>query len=52
VEVKFTVSLTSNTSSFGTTPELYVLKSKNTFCPISKLCPEDKVTVQVVLLAE
>ena len=52
VDVKFNVSATVNVSSLGTTPVLYVRKSKNTSWPISKLCPPDKVTVQVVLFAE
>ena len=38
-------------SSFGTTPVLYVRKSKNTFCPISRLCPPETVTVQTVPVA-
>ena len=52
VAVKLTVSATVKVSSFGTVPEFYVRKSKNTFWPISKLCPPDKVTVQVVPFAE
>ena len=52
VDVKLAVSETVKVSSVGTDPVLYVRKSKNTFCPISKLCPPDKVTVQTVPVAE
>ena len=37
VLVKFVVLSTVNVSSLGKVPALYVKKSRNTFCPISKL---------------
>ena len=52
VDVKLAVSATVKVSSVGTVPVLYVRKSKNTYWPISKLCPPDKVTVQTVPVAE
>jgi hypothetical protein len=52
VAVKFDESITVNVSSVGTVPALYVKKSQNNFCPISKLCPPETVIVQVALVAE
>jgi len=52
VAVKLVVSATVKVSSFGTVPVLYVKKSQNNFCPISKLCPPETVIVQTVPFAE